>query len=523
MIKRIKLFLLLTIIWLGGGASIAAAEPIYGEDGALLSEVAVYLGSGQYTHENGQLLEAGVRMPQGIALLPDGSLLVADTRNQLIKLAKGGQVTTYAGIEGLPVDAYGLPVGALLDGAAEEATFQRPQGIAIAEDGTVYIADTNNHAIRRISLSGEVTTVAGDGVAGSSDGAGEEARFDHPSDVAVADDGTIYVADRGNHLIRRIVDGEVETLTAASERYVEVVEGVPLLAGDYADGTLAEAKFNEPSGLALDDAGNLYVSDTGNQLIRYIDLAAGEVTTVAGDVTAARQLEQGQELFARGGFADGAAHAARFHAPRGLAATADGGVVIADSLNHAVRYLHNGTVSTLAGSGEGLAGDRDGMNGHNLLREPTDVAVNENGDMYIADSGNNLIKRWSLYKLPELPQNEEIKVVYGQERIVFDTQPELKNGRTMVPVRAVVEAFGYTSSYQSQTVTLRKGNTSIDMEVGSRTMKVKTEDETYTKELDAAPYIEGDRFMVPLRFFSEEFALDVQWHAPLKTVILRDK
>lgn len=521
MIKRIKIFLLLAIVWLGSGASgAAAAGAIYDEDGAVLSEVVTYLGSGDYTHENGKLLEAGVRMPQGIALLPDGSLLVADTRNQLIKLAKGDQVTAYAGMEVLPVDGNGLPVGALLDGEAEEATFHRPHGIAVAEDGTVYVADTNNHAIRRISPDGEVTTLAGDGIAGSRDGAGGKARFDHPSDVAVAEDGTIYVADRGNHLIRRIIDGKVDTLTSASERYIEAVEGVPILAGDYADGEISEAKFNEPSGLTLDAAGNLYVSDTGNQLIRYLNFATNEVSTVAGDAAA---VQQGQELFAKGAFVDGASHKARFHAPKGLAVTAEGGVVIADSLNHAIRYLHDGAVITLAGSEQGQAGNQAGINGQNLLYEPTDVAVNEAGDIYIADSGNNMIKRWSLYQLPELPQNEEIKVVYGQELIIFDTQPELKNDRTMVPVRAVVEAFGYMSSYQQQIVTLRKGNTSIEMEVGSRTMRVKKADETYTKELDAAPYIEGDRFMVPLRFFSEEFALDVQWHASLKTVILRDK
>ncbi|GGA29051.1 stalk domain-containing protein [Paenibacillus physcomitrellae] len=523
MIKRITILLLLAAaVSLEGGASGAAANgAVYGEKGALLSEVGTYLGSGQYTQAGGALLESGLRMPQGIAFLPDGSLLVADTRNQQIKLAKGDQVTTYAGIEeGMPVDGYGLPLGALLDGAAGEAAFQRPQGMAVAEDGTVYIADTYNHAIRQLSPGGKVTTLAGDGVAGSRDGAGSEARFDHPSDVAVAKDGAIYVADSGNHVIRRIVDGEVETLTAASERYIEAVEGVPLLAGDYADGALVEAKFNEPSGLALDAEGNLYVSDTGNQLIRLIDFKTSEVSTVAGDVAAAQKLSQGQELFAAGGFADGAAHAARFQAPKGLAVTAEGGVVIADSLNHAIRYLHDGTVVTLAGSGQ--AGEQNGINGHNALNEPSDVAVADNGDIYIADSGNNRIKMWSRYQLPELPQNNEIKLVYGQNLIFLDAQPQLKNDRTMVPARAVVEAFGYTSSYQQQTVTMRKGNTSIQMEVGSRTMKVETNEGTYTKELDAAPYIEGDRVRVPLRFFSEAFALDVQWNASTRTVILRD-
>ncbi|MEK4149295.1 stalk domain-containing protein [Robertmurraya sp. FSL W8-0741] len=525
MVKRIKIFLLLAIVWLGSGGSVVAApKAIYGEDGALLSDVATYLGSGQYTHENGQLLEAGVRMPQGIAFSPDGTLLVADTRNQLIKRVKGEQVTTYAGIEGLPVDGFGLPVGALLDGTAKEAAFQRPQGIAVSEDGSVYVADTNNHAIRRISPEGEVTTLAGDGIAGSRDGSGKKARFNHPADVAVAKDGTIYVADSGNHLIRRIVAGEVETLTAASARYIEAVEGVPLLAGDYADGALTKAKFNEPSGLALDAAGNLYVSDTGNHLIRYLNFTTNKVSTVAGDIAAVKKAQRGQEQFAEGAFVDGASQTARFNGPKGLAVTAEGGVVIADSRNHAIRYLFKGTVMTLAGSERGEAGDRDGINGQNRFYEPTDVAVNENGEVYIADSGNNLIKKWSLYQLPELPRNNEIKVVYGQKLILFDTQPELKNNsRTMVPVRAVVEAFGYTSNYQKQTVTLEKGNTSIEMRVGSRTMKVVKGNETYTKELDIAPYIKDERFMVPIRFFSEEFGLEVHWYGPLRTVILRDK
>lgn len=189
-----------------------------------------------------------------------------------------------------------------MDGASDLSLFSGPQGIATDAQGNVYVADTGNHSIRKIDPSGNVSTIAGDGVLGKEDGPGSKARFNSPLDVAVAADGTVYVADTLNHAIRSISpSGQVTTLNAASGRAVEVSPGQAAPAGDFADGALAQAKFNEPSGLALDGKGNLYVSDAGNQRIRYIDLQQGTVTTAAGSGKA----EALKDLYVPGGFATG--------------------------------------------------------------------------------------------------------------------------------------------------------------------------------------------------------------------------
>src|SRR5690606_5011899 len=132
------------------------------------------------------------------------------------------------------------------------------------------------------------------------------------------------------------------------------------------------ALFNEPSGLVLDAQGNLYVSDSGNQAIRYINLALGTVSTVAGGTFSAYE---DQALYRAGDYVDGAAASARFDAPKGLALTADGGLLIADSSNHAIRLLQSGIVSTVAGSANAIPGNVDGTETSGRLMFPTDVAV----------------------------------------------------------------------------------------------------------------------------------------------------
>lgn len=147
----------------------------------------------------------------------------------------------------------------------------------------MYVADSANNAVRKVDTNGQVTTLGGNGVPGKKDGKGADASFNHPSDVAVTADGIVYVADSLNHVIRKIAtDGTVSTLNAASTRTILIRPGEASFAGEYQDGSLSEAKFNEPAGLTLDSKGNLYVSDTGNQRVRYIDLQAGTVKTVAG-------------------------------------------------------------------------------------------------------------------------------------------------------------------------------------------------------------------------------------------------
>ena len=330
-------------------------------------------GAGTVGDADGPARSASFRQPMGIAVHTDGTAYIADSTNQLIRKIANDTVSTYAGLT-ISRDAKGFPEGTLLDGPLNQSMFQQPQGLDIDREGNLYVADAENHSIRKITPQG-VVTVAGDGVQGHQDGREEKARFHSPADVAVANDGTIYVADTLNHVIRKITPkGRVTTLNSLSERIVELSSGYVERAGDYRDGKLSEAKFNEPTGIALDAQGNLYVSDSGNQRIRYIDLKNETVATVAGETSLV--YPQGN-LYAEGANEDGEAGKAKFRFPKGIAVTAEGGLVIADSVNHAIRYLYGGRVITLASS----------------FDTPVDVDVDNRGNIWVVDSGANVIQQ----------------------------------------------------------------------------------------------------------------------------------
>ncbi|WP_134683681.1 NHL repeat-containing protein [Brevibacillus migulae] len=349
------------------GSTIPEANPI--QTNTVQSQTIA--GAGTVGDKNGPAPSATFRQPMGIAVHSDGSASIADSSNQLIRKVTNNTVNTYAGLS-ISRDAKGFPEGTLLDGPLHQSMFQQPQGLDVDREGNLYVADAENHSIRKITPQG-VVTIAGDGVQGYQDGREEKARFHSPADVAVAEDGTIYVADTLNHAIRKITPkGKVTTLNRVSERIVALSSGYVERAGDYQDGKLSEAKFNEPSGIAIDAQGNLYVSDSGNQRIRYIDLKNETVTTVAGEPTLAYPPAS---FYAEGALEDGEAGKAKFQFPKGIAVTAEGGLVIADSVNHAIRYLHGGTVTTLATS----------------FDTPVDVDVDAQGNIWVVDSGANAI------------------------------------------------------------------------------------------------------------------------------------
>lgn len=500
------------------GAS-SPGEGIRGADGNPLSSTAVYAGTGEYADEDGDRNDAVFRSPGGVLVLKDGSVLVADTMNHRIRQIREGAVSTFAGLALFSTDLNEQPIGALLDGDQETAVFYEPRGLTADRHDNVYVADTGNHAIRKISTDGKVTIVAGDGSLGKRDGEAGQARFYGPSAVAVAEDGMIYVADTLNHLIRSVTpDGTVTTLNAASDRLVEVSPGDVIEAGGYRDGSLQQALFNEPSGLALDAEGNLYVADSGNHLIRYVNLANKTVSTIAGqrDVAYAEQA-----LYAAGGYRDGAVQEARFHFPKGIAITDEGGLIVADSLNHSVRYVLDGQVMTLAGNG--VRGNTEGINGINQLEFPTDVAIRSDGSVLVADTYNNQIRLFSLYQLPSSVTDQQIDIVVGTHVIRMDTLPEMIMGRTMVPVRAVSEHLGYNVEYDTdtQSISLEKNDTLLFLTVGEKELQVQKDGEKQTFIMDVAPYVKEGRTYVPLRFFSEAFGYDVEWDQATRTVILR--
>ncbi|WP_438448617.1 stalk domain-containing protein [Gorillibacterium sp. sgz5001074] len=519
---------------LAGGAGAAAAElskqALVADGGRWMTETTVYAGTGDLGVTDGLNLESTFRMPESIALAADGSLLVSDSRNQVIRKLTGERTSLYAGVN-LLKDAKGFPVGGLADGQAEASFFNQPAGLAVDAQGSVYVADAGNHAIRKISAGGQVTTLAGGGVLGRTDGQGKNARFHTPKDVAVAADGSVFVADTLNHLIRKVApDGTVTTLNASSARVVEVFPGNAVAAGDYRDGDLKSAKFNEPSGLALDAKGNLYVSDTGNQRIRYIDLKAGTVTTVAGGGLTAGKVYPDADLYAAGDYADGQAADARFDFPAGIAVTAEGGLLIADSMNHSVRYLKDGTVRTLAGKSNQFPGEEDGIEGYGELHAPSDVVELADGRILVADAFNNRIRMIRLSQLPSgIAADGSIHVVLNGKTLRFEVAPEYSaEGRTMVPVRAIAEAAGYEVTYKqvgaAEYVGLADKKIAVEMAIGQASVK-RTEAGKAAKEVkvDAAPYLKQDRTLVPLRFFAENLGIDVQWDEQTSTAVLRSQ
>lgn len=252
------------------------------------------------------------------------------------------------------------------------AAFNSPTGLVVDSGGFVFVADTNNNQIKLITPQGEVITIAGSGVAGSANGVGMAAQFNRPSGVAVDSANNVFVADTNNHVIRKIaLDSTVTTFagTMGSSGYLD------------ANGT--SARFNRPTGIAIDGANNIYVADTTNHSIRKIT-PAGDVTTLAGGGPTAS------------GWVEAQGTAARLNTPRGVAVDGAGNVYVADLLNHAIRKINpNRDVTTLAGGGPSASGSTDGTGTAARFFQPFGVGVDATGNVYVADTLNEVVRKIS--------------------------------------------------------------------------------------------------------------------------------
>src|SRR6267154_2004509 len=316
--------------------------------------------AGVFGSADGTGAAASFFFPRGVATDSAGNVYVADTSNNTIrKITPAGAVTTLAGTAGFSGSS---------DGTGLAARFNLPRGIAADGAGNLYVAELVNNTIRKITPAGVVTTLAGTaGGVGGADGAGAAASFNFPCSVAIDSASNVYVAD-GNHTIRKITPvGVVSTLAGTTG-----VIGSTDAAG-------AAASFNSPVGVATDSAGNVYMADTSNNTIRKIT-PAGAVTTLAGAAGI-------------GGSSDGTGPAASFNFPQGLATDSAGNVYVADTLNNTIRKITlAGVVSTLAGV-VGIPGSTNGTGTAATFESPRGVAADSAGNVYVADSSNHTIRK----------------------------------------------------------------------------------------------------------------------------------
>jgi sugar lactone lactonase YvrE len=299
--------------------------------------------------------------PAGVVLDSAGNLYVADANNHTIKkVTPGGAVSVFAGTSGV--------VGSV-DGIGTSAQFSQPAGMAIDSTGDIYVTDTANAVIRKISPSGVVTTVAGSvATRGTTDGTGTAALFNAPSGIAIDGAGNLYVADSSANTVRKITPAGVVTTLAGSA----------MVRGE-TDGKGSDALFNNPTGIAVDGLGNLYVADTFNDIIRKIT-PAGSVTTLAGSAGIS-------------GTFDGTGGLSLFNQPIGVAVDSAGNVFVADSGNATIRRVSPaGAVTTIAGI-PAISGFRDGAGSSALFNQPQALVVSLSGQIFVADTGNALVRK----------------------------------------------------------------------------------------------------------------------------------
>jgi uncharacterized protein (TIGR03437 family) len=316
-------------------------------------------GTQSFSGDDGPATSAQLYGSHGVAAGPDGSVYIADSSNNRIRKVTNGVVTTVAGTG--TADFSGD------NGPAISAQLTDPEGVAVDSAGNLYIADTGYSRVRKVT-NGVITTVAGGGATLGDNGPAASAQLYSPKGVAVDSAGNLYIADTYNQRIRKVSNGVITTVAGTGTHGPS--------SGDNSPAT--SASLFSPTGVAVDSAGNLYIADTGNSRIRKV--SNGIITTVAGN----------------GGYGfngdNGLATSAQLYNPEGIAVDSAGNLYIADTLDNRIRKVSNGVITTVGGNGTyGFSGDNAPATSSQLSR-PTGVAVDSAGNVYVADRDNNRIR-----------------------------------------------------------------------------------------------------------------------------------
>jgi trimeric autotransporter adhesin len=352
------------------GAAILALSATAGAEAAVTadSSIATFAGNGTaaFGGDGGPAASALLNEPRDTAVGPDGSIFVADTFNHRVrKIGTDGTITTVAGDGTTAFDGDNQ--------LATEASLYWPHDVTVDSDGVLYIADSNHHRVRRVGLNGIITTVAGRGGSGSTGDGGPavRARLKNPKSVAIHD-GYLYLAGLDNKVRRVNLDTGIISSYAGT--------GIAGYSGD--GGPATAASLNGPQRLQVDSLGNVYVADTGNSAVRRIDAGTGSISTVAG--TGVRGFNGNT----------GAATSIQLDQPRGLALDGDDVLYVADSNNQRIRKvdLVAQMLSTVAGTTRGFAGD-GGPARLAKFYQPRGLTVTPEGDLLVADTFNSRLRR----------------------------------------------------------------------------------------------------------------------------------
>jgi uncharacterized protein (TIGR03437 family) len=321
-------------------------------------------GIAGFSGDGSAATKAQLNFPAGLALDSSGNMLIADSLNNRIRKVSGSTISTIAGNGVISYSGDGGP--------ASSAQLNNPQSVAVDSSGNFYFSDTANNVVRKVTASGNISTIAGNGTAGfgGDGGSPTAAQLNRPRGVAVDSSGNIYIADSGNARVRKISGGSIATVAG---------NGTPGFGGD--GSAASAAMLYTPIGVAVDAAGNLYIADFTNNRIR--EVSNGNISTVAGN---------GQSGYSGDGHA---AVSAALNGPTGVAVDASGNIYIADFNNDVIREVSGGNINTVAGTGlPGVSGD-GGPATAAMVGNPSGVAVDTAGNLYIASGSATVRKVYS--------------------------------------------------------------------------------------------------------------------------------